>query len=89
MKKLLIAIFIILLVSISLTNASDDRPTMETYYSNREYSYKVNTFTDVVYIDVLSIGIHQIIPLYKADGSLMTGEELKEILNERGLRKNN
>ena len=61
--------------------ATDDKlPIMETYYCDDGYEYLINTVTDVVYIRYefyKQLDLYNLIHLYKADGTIMTGSELK------------
>ena len=65
--------------------AKDDKlPIMETYYGDGDYEYLINTVTDVVYIRYefyTQLDLYNLTPLYKSDGTLMTGSELKAILD--------
>lgn len=65
--------------------ATDDKlPIMETYYGDGDYEYLINTVTDVVYIRYefyTQLDLYNLTPLYKSDGTLMTGSELKAILD--------
>lgn len=59
---------------------------MELYYCYDDYCYIINTVTDVVYIECeisSKFGFEHLIPMYKPDGTLMTGAELKEILGDK------
>lgn len=62
----------------------DSRPIMESYYGHGNYCYVINTVTDVVYIECeisSRFGMYYLTPMYKPDGTLMTGAELKGILD--------
>ena len=59
---------------------SDVAPIMEVYYEDGEYQYVISTATDVVYIKDKSAPGY-LVPLYKPDGSLMTGKELRLIID--------
>ena len=68
----------------SVSAKYDLHPIMELYYSNADYQYVISTVTDVVYIrcEVSSkFGLYYLVPMYKSDGTLMTGVELKGILD--------
>lgn len=68
----------------SVSAKYDPRPIVELYYGNGGYQYVISTVTDVVYIkcEVSSrLGLYYLTPMHKSDGTLMTGAELKEILD--------
>ena len=68
----------------SVSARYDERPIMEYYYSHGDYCYIINTVTDVVYIECeisSKFGLYYLTPMYKPDGTLMTGAELKGILD--------
>lgn len=67
-----------------------ETPIMEHYYGSDDYEYVINTITDVVYVKINMvnfIGLNRIVsyslvPLYKPDGTLITGEELKQSIED-------
>ena len=68
----------------SVSAKYDPRPIMELYYGNGGYQYVISAVTDVVYVkcEVSSrFGLYYLTPMYKPDGTLMTGAELKGILD--------
>lgn len=69
---------------------SSEMPILERYYNSGNYDYMINPITDVVYIktnvrNMIGLEIidsYSLVPLYKPDGTLMTGEELKQIYDD-------
>lgn len=81
MKNKIITIFIImLLLCVAVPAYPIKNNIMEMYYDDGEYQYVINTATDVVYIKDKSAPGY-LVPLYKPDGNLMTGKELKVIVD--------
>ena len=81
---LIILLILGTIIALSLRRAAfatDDKlPIMETYYGDGDYEYLINTVTDVVYIRYefyTQLDLYNLTPLYKSDGTLMTGSELK------------
>ena len=68
----------------SVSAKYDPRPIMELYYGNGGYQYVISAVTDVVYVKCgvsSRFGLYYLTPMYKPDGTLMTGAELKGILD--------
>ena len=79
--------FLIFILFIFLCQNAFSKPIMEKYLSEGNYTYMINNITDVVYIEYEEYTrnggkVYFLVPMYNADGSLMTGTEFKKIVSD-------